>query len=166
MSVSYNIQYRHTTVKCKYSFTISMSASKQGKQRGDSTNNISYFKQYRKVSNYHGMSQDTWFNYLHIIYIILQVLTLTHKSINKYLYFNLFKIWIDSRQQMSTMLFLNRVVSLHHIFSRQLLFLLLFERCILKGGVLGQRELIFFFKGLMDSLLRFNGKGLFPQRDL
>lgn len=67
---------------------------------------------------------------------------------------------------MSTMLFLNRVVSLHHIFCRQLLFLLLFERCILKGGVLGQRELISFSKGLMDSLLRFNGEGLFPQRDL
>lgn len=142
-----------------------MSASKQGKQRGDSTDNISYFKQYSKVSNYHGMSQDTWFNYLHIIYIILQVLTPTHKSINKYLYFNLFKIWMDSRQQMSTVLFLN-VVSLHHIFSRQLLFLLLFQRCLLKAVCSGKRELIFFFKGLMDSLLRFNGEGLFPQMDL
>lgn len=142
-----------------------MSASKQGKQRGDSTNNISYFKQYSKVSNYHGMSQDTWFNYLHIIYIILQVLTPTHKSINKYLYFNLFKIWMDSRQRMSTVLFLNRVVSLHHIFSRQLLFLLLFQRCLLKAVCSGKRELIFFFKGLMDSLLRFNGEGLFPQMD-
>lgn len=116
-----------------------MSASKQGKQRGDSTNNISYFKQYSKVSKYHGMSQDTWFNYLHIIYIILQVLTPTHKSINKYLYFNLFKIWMDSRQQMSTVLFLTRVVSLHHIFSRQLLFLLLFQRCLLKAVCSGQR---------------------------
>lgn len=143
-----------------------MSASKQGKQRGDSTNNISYFKLYSKVSNYHGMSQDTWFNYLHIIYIVLQVLTPTHKSINKYLYFNLFKIWMDSRQQMSTVLFLNRVVSLHHIFSRQLLFLLLFQRCLLKAVCSGKRELIFFFKGLMDSLLRFNGEGLFPQMDL
>lgn len=143
-----------------------MSASKQGKQRGDSTNNISYFKQYSKVSNYHGMSQDTWFNYLHIIYIILQVLTPTHKSINKYLYFNLFKIWMDSRQQMSAVLFLNRVVSLHHIFSRQLLFLLLFQRCLLKAVCSGKREMIFFFKGLMDSLLRFNGEGLFPQMDL
>lgn len=66
---------------------------------------------------------------------------------------------------MSTMLFLNRVVSLHHIFSRQLLFLLLFQRCLLKAVCSGKRELIFFFKGLMDSLLRFNGEGLFPLRD-
>lgn len=49
---------------------------------------------------------------------------------------------------MSTMLFLNRVVSLHHIFSRQLLFLLLFERCILKGVCWGNENWFSFLKGL------------------